>query len=103
MFYSSSNVYSVTAINNILTEEYESFIAINERTKILGLHIIKYTEEGAFITIIDLKDSCFEKIEDFTSSIKTLINEINKGSLKQKNSQEFIPYNEHCDKPKKPH
>ena len=85
----------LTEVNNILTKEYESFIAINERTKNLGLHIIKYTEEGAFITIIDLKDSCFEKIEDFTNSIKTLINEINKESLKQKNSQEFIPYNEH--------
>ena len=93
----------LTFINNILTEEYESFIAINERTKTLGLHIVKYTEEGAFITTIDLKDNCFEKIEDFTNLIKTLINEINKESLKQKESHRFIPYDEHYDKPKKPH
>ena len=93
----------LTFINNILTEEYESFIAINERTKTLGLHIVKYTEEGAFITIIDLNDDCFENIENFTKSIKTLINEINVESLKGKNSQGFIPYDEHYDKPKKPH
>ena len=93
----------LTEVNNILTKEYESFIAINERSKTLGLHIVKYSEEGAIVTVIDLKDNCFEDIENFTLAIKTLVSEVNEESLKQKNLQSFIPYDGHYDKPKKPH